>query len=57
MAGIFDVVESTEGAGRRENAQPTGGSGRDLSAPADLRKGHFKGDKNHLEQPSSSSRV
>jgi len=36
MAGISDVAGSTERAGKRENAQPTGGSGRDLSDPADL---------------------
>jgi len=43
MAGVSEVVTSTERGSKPENAHPRGGSGRDLSDPADLPQGQFGG--------------
>src|SRR6267154_1506811 len=56
MAGIFDVVGSTERTGRRENNVRTR-SGSDLGDPYDFAVGTIRGRQELVEQPSSSSRV
>jgi len=56
MAGISDVVGSTERTGRRENNVRTR-SGSDLGDPYDFAVGTIRGRQELVEQPSSSSRV
>src|SRR5258708_31464453 len=51
MAGVSDVVRSTERRSRRENAHPRGGNSRDLSDAAGLLRDKFARKSRFLSSP------